>query len=393
MDGMHTGERIDTVVIGGGQAGLATGYHLARRGVPFVILDASERIGDSWRARWDSLRLFTQAKFNGLPGMSFPAPRDTFPTKDEMAAFLEAYAARFDLPVRSGMRVERLSRRGSEFVVRTRDGELIARNVVVAMSNYQKPHVPDFADEVDPDIVQLHSCDYRAPDQFQEGGVLIVGAGNSGSEIALEAARGHRTWMSGRDTGHLPFRIDGFAGRRFLARFVLRFLFHRVLTLKTPIGRKVRPKVISKGGPLIRVKPEDLAAAGVERVPRVVGLREGRPVLEDGRVPDVANIVWCTGFHPGFSWIDLPIHGNGGHEPEHELGLVPSVPGLYFVGLFFQSALSSVMVHGVGRDADRIAGIIASRAGAGAARTNGSGKVLSGSSDPARHAPSEGVAG
>ena len=210
-------------------------------------------------------------------------------------------------------------------------------------------------------MVQLHSLDYRNPSQLRPGGVLIVGAGNSGSEIALELARaGHQTWMSGRDTGHIPFRIEGVAGRFVLVHLVLRVVFHRVLTTDTPIGRKARPKIVSQGGPLIRVKPKDLAAAGVQRVPRTAGVRDGLPLLEDGRVLDVTNVVWCTGFHPGFSWIQLPGFGTDG-EPVHVRGVAANQPGLYFVGLHFLYAMSSTMIHGVGRDAEHIADTIAAR--------------------------------
>ena len=280
-----------------------------------------------------------------------------------MAAYLEAYAARFRLSVRTGVRVERLSRAGDRFVVTVAGGErLEADNVVVAMATFQRRRVPPFADGLDPAVVQLHSSDYRSPAQLREGGVLVVGAGNSGAEIALEVARaGHRTWMSGRDVGHIPFRIEGLAARLLLARLVLRFVFHRVLTVATPIGRRVRPKVLFRGGPLIRVKPRDLAAAGVERAARVVGVRDGLPSLEGDRVLPVANVIWCTGFHPGFSWIDLPVFGPDG-EPLHERGVVAREPGLFFVGLHFLYAMSSTMIHGVGRDAERVARAIAARA-------------------------------
>ena len=347
-------ERIDTIVIGAGQAGLSVGYHLARRGVPFVILDAGERIGDQWRKRWDSLRLFTPARFSSLDGLPFPADADSFPTKDAMGDYLEAYARTFALPVRCGVRVERVSRLGERFLVIAGDQRFEADNVVVAMANYQRPRVPAFANELVPRIVQLHSFDYRNPAQFQEGAVLVVGAGNSGAEIALDAARSHETCVAGRDTGHVPFRIEGLAARLLLVRLVLRVVFHRILTVATPVGRKVRAQVLHAGGPLVRTKPRDLIAAGVTRVPRVAGVRNGLPLLEDGQVLDVANVVWCTGFHPGFSWIDLPVFGPDG-EPQHDRGVVASEPGLYFVGLHFLFAMSSVMIHGVGRDAERIA--------------------------------------
>jgi putative flavoprotein involved in K+ transport len=358
-------EQVGTLVIGGGQAGLSVGYHLARRGLPFLIVDGNDRIGDVWRRRWDSLRLFTPARFDGLPGLPFPAPPDTFPTKDEMADYLEAYAAHFALPVRTGTRVDRLTRAGDRFVAEAGSTRIEADHVIVAIGTYQRPKVPAFASDLAPDIVQLHSIDYRNPAQLQPGDVLLVGAGNSGSELAMELSRDHHVLMAGRDTGAIPFRIDGWFGRTVGVRLVVRVLFRRVLTVRTPIGRRVRPKVLTIGGPLIRVKPRDLVAAGVERVPRVADVHEGRPVLEDGRVLDVANVVWCTGFHPGFDWIDLPIHGE--HEPEHEAGIVPSQPGLYLVGLHFLSAMSSEMIHGVGDDAERVVAHLADRAGVASA--------------------------
>ena len=362
-------DRFDVVVIGAGQAGLVTGYELARRKVRFVILDGGERIGDAWRQRWDSLRLFTPARYDGLTGMPFPAPAFSFPSKDEMADYLEAYAARFSLPVRLGMRVERLGRRDGAFVVEGQRGgkrfALRADQVVVAMSSYQRPRVPAFAAELRRDIVQLHSLEYRSPAQLGAGGVLVVGAGNSGAEIAIEAARDHQTSLSGRDTGHVPFDIEGTASRLVLSRLVIGFIFHRVLTVKTPMGRKLRPKVIAAGAPLIRLKPRDIAAAGVERVVRVAGVRDGLPVLEDGRVLDVGTVVWCTGFDHGFSWIDLPDLIGEDREPRHASGIATTNPGLYFVGQHFQHAFSSTMIRGVSRDAAIVVKALAARARAG----------------------------
>jgi len=359
MEQSSSVERINTVVIGAGQAGLSTGYHLSRRKVPFVILDAGNRVGDVWRSRWDSLRLFTAARFSSLDGLAFPAHPHAFPTAKQMGDYLEMYARTFALPIRNGVRVDRVSRVRDRFLVCSGDRRFEADNVVVAMSNFQKPKVPAFATELDPDIVQLHSFHYRNPGQLTPGDALVVGAGNSGAEIALELSRTRRTWLAGRDTGHVPFDIDTPTGFH-LMRIVLRGLFHRVFTVSTPIGRRMRPSALRGGGPLVRLKPKTLAAAGVERVPKVIGVKGGLPVLEDGRVLDVASIIWCTGFHPGFSWIDLPVFGHDG-EPAHDRGMVASCPGLYFVGLHFLYAFSSVMIHGVGRDAARVADAITQR--------------------------------
>lgn len=353
-------ERVDVVVIGAGQAGLSVGYHLAGRGVDFLILDANERVGDAWRRRWDSLRLFTPARFDSLDGMPFPAPSDAFPTKDEMADYLEAFAAKFHLPVRTRTKVDALWREGDRYIAKSGDREIEASQVVVAAASYQHPRVPPFAADLDPAIVQLHSSEYRNPSQLAEGDVLLIGAGNSGAEIAMELARGHRVWLAGRDVGHIPFRINGFLGRRLLVRLVLRGLFHRLLTVDTPIGRKVRRKIISHGGPLLRQRPRELAAAGVQRVGRIAGAEGGRPRLEDGRVLDVANVVWCTGFRPGLDWIKLPIFDNQG-EPMQRRGVAAGEPGLYFVGMHFLYSMSSGMIHGVGRDARRVAETAAAR--------------------------------
>jgi len=349
-------EHFDTVIIGGGQAGLATGYHLAKRDLPFVILDANERIGDAWRKRWDSLRLFTPARYDGLQGWRFPAPALSFPTKDEMADYLESYAARFDLPVRTGVEVDGLSREGDRFIITSGNHRFESRHVVVATGAHQVPKVPAFADELLSSIMQLHSSQYRRPSQLQEGAVLVVGAGNSGAEIAFEVSRLHPTYLSGKPSGQIPVRHGPAAARFFFP--VVRFVGHHVLTLGTPIGRKAQPGFISHGAPLIRVKLKDLAAAGIEQVARTVSIEDGRPALEDGRVLDVSNVIWCTGFREEFPWIDLPIFDEN-ERPLQERGVVVGEPGLYFVGMPFQYAVTSDVIPGVGRDAEYIAKHIA----------------------------------
>jgi putative flavoprotein involved in K+ transport len=343
--------RVQTIVIGGGQAGLSVGYYLAKHGMQFLILDANARVGDAWRNRWESLRLFTPARYSGLPGMPFPSHGGYFPSKDDVADYLENYARHFQLPVRNGMRVESVAKSGSGFVVIANGTRFECDQVIVAMANYQVPRTPEFAKQLDGDIVQLHSHEYRNPDQLQAGPVLVVGAGNSGADIAIELVKNHPTWMSGKESGHIPVPIESFVGRNLLFRLV-RFLGHYVITVSTPIGRKIRPKMLHRAAPLVRVKPQWLIDAGVERVPRVVGVKDGRPLLADGRVLDARNVVWCTGYEPGFSWIHLPVFGNDG-DPIHERG-VSCVQGLYFVGLHFLYAMSSATLIGIARDAERI---------------------------------------
>jgi putative flavoprotein involved in K+ transport len=359
MDANRGRERVDVVVVGGGQAGLATSHELGRRRIPHLVLDAGARTGDRWRGRWDSLRLFTPARYDGLPGLPFPGRPGSFPTKGEMADYLESYAERFRVPVRHGVRAERLTREGDGYLVRAGGLTLEAAQVVVATGAFQTPVVPLFASEIDPAIRHVHAGDYRNPSQLREGAALVVGAGNSGVEIALDAARaGHLTYLAGRDTGRIPPVAYVLGGRPFW------FFANRVLSVSTPAGRRARPRVLSSGGPLIRHSVPEVLAAGVERTPRVAGVRGGLPVLDGGRTVEVANVSWCTGFGRDFGWIDLPVIRPDG-MPEHERGIVASEPGLSFVGLPFQSKLASAFIGGVGGDAAHVVAHVAARLRAG----------------------------
>ena len=352
-------EHIETVIVGGGQAGLAVGYYLTQLSRQFVIIDACERTGDSWRTRWDSLQLFTPAYLNALPGMEFPGPRSLPSTKDQMADYLEAYANRFDLPIRRGWRVDSVTRNDDRFVVVGGPHRFEADNVVLATGGYQAAHVPPFANDLDAGIVQLHSSEYRRPSQLHDGDVLVVGAANSGAEIALEVSATHKAWLSGRHPGSEPARPGSRVDRLITPPFW--FFVSRVASVTNPIGRRLRPQMLNMTVPLGRVRPNDLDAAGVVRVPRTVGVRDGAPVMEDGRVIDVANVVWCTGYRAAFDWIHLDAFNEKG-QPIHDRGVVAAVPGMYFIGLFFLSSLASSLVGGVSRDAEHIARHIAALA-------------------------------
>jgi putative flavoprotein involved in K+ transport len=341
----------DTVVIGGGQAGLAVGHHLAKHDVDFVILDANRRVGDSWRNRWDSLRLFTPARYCGLPGMSFPESPGHFPDKDQVADYLERYAERFELPVRSNTRVTQVRGVGNDFVVQTGHGAYRARNVVVATGPFQRPRLPTMAARLAPEIHQLHSHEYRNPFDLPEGDVLIVGAGNSGAQIALELSRFRDVTLAGRDVGRLP--------RRILGLDVFRWLWpvFRRLNLGTWLGRKLHART-KANDPLIGIRPKDFISHGVRRVGRVTDVREGRPRVS-GMPVKVRVVIWATGFTPDFSWIALPTMGSEG-APAHWRG-VTNTPGLYFVGLSYLYRKSSALLGGVAADAEFIASHIAGR--------------------------------
>ena len=341
-------ERFDIVVVGAGQAGLAVGYYLARQRFSFVIVDSGDRVGQSWDERWDSLRLFTPAHFTHLPGVRLAASRRYLPSKDEMADYLRSYATRFALPVRLGWRVDELSRDGDGYLICSAGRTLRADTVVVATGPAMCPRVPDVATQLDPAIRSLHSVDYRNPGQLREGAVLIVGAGNSGAEIALDVAPEHEVILAGRDTGGLPITLGGPVYR----------IMNLLLTANTSAGRRFSASVnTGKGTPLVRVRPADLTAAGVKRAPRVVGQVEGRPRLEDGRVLDVANVIWCTGYRPDYSWVSLP-HVPRDRQPAHHRGAVVGQPGLYVIGLPFLFRMASSLVGGVGADARHIASLI-----------------------------------
>lgn len=342
-------QHIETVVIGGGQAGLATGYHLKERGRPFVILEAHERIGDQWRRHYDSLVLFSARKYDALPGLAFPGEPYGFPTRDEVASYLETYAAAHDLPVRTSTPVERVSPRvGGGFRVAIPGGTITCDNVVIAAGKAGQPKRPAFADQLDPRIVQMHSSEYRNPGQLPEGPVLVVGASHSGADIALELSSTHPVTLVGRDTGQIPFRPEDRRARRVFP--VVVWAWKHVLTRRTPIGRKMMGLMRAHGAPLLRTKTSDLVAAGVERImQRVAGVRDGRPVLDDGTALDPATVIWATGFGHSFGWVDdLPLTDDG--WPAEYRGVVEGLPGLYFCGLIFQYAFSSMVLPGVARD-------------------------------------------
>jgi putative flavoprotein involved in K+ transport len=347
-------ERLQAVIIGGGQAGLATAYERKRRGLEnLAVLERDERLGDQWRRRWDSLRLFTPARYDALPGSTFPAAPESFPTKDQMADYLGGYAMDNSLPVRTGVRVLSLKRTVDAYQIETTSGSLEAGHVVVA-TGYDRPKVPPFAAEIDPTIRQLHAAEYRNASQLA-GDVLVVAAGTSGVEIAVEAAQaGHRTTLAGRSTGAVPPIFYAFGGKLFW------FYANQVASVRTPIGRRMKPLILTHGAPLIRLKMTDATGAGVQRAGRIEAVRDGVPVFADGQRTRPETIVWCTGFTRDYSWIEMPIVGADGY-PRHDGGVVGGQPGLYFVGLPYQTRLASGLVGGVGRDAMAVADVIAGR--------------------------------
>lgn len=338
---------VDVVVVGGGQAGLAVGHHLQRRGRPFVILDRETEVGAVWRRRWDSLRLFTPAGYSHLPGLRFPGPSSASPTKDEMAEYLAGYTRHFALPVELDTTVDSVDRDGDQLRLTAADGRVWrARDVVLATGSHGHPDMPRFAADLAPAITQLHSRDYRRPDQLPDGAVLVVGAGNSGAEIAVDlASAGRDVLLSGRDVGHMP-RLGSWT-------------YPLLQALGRPGAALSRRGLAGGGDPLGRIRPGELEAAGVRRVQRTVTARDGLPLLADGSTAQVAAVVWCTGLRADHGVVALPVCDIDGRLV-HRRG-VTAVPGLYAVGLPYQSSITSHLVGGVGTDARHVVDHLARR--------------------------------
>lgn len=355
-------QHIETLVIGAGQAGLATAYHLKQQGRDVVVVDGNDRIGDSWRRHYDSLTLFTPAKLNGLDGLPFPGDPWAFPTKDEMADYLELYALSFDLPVRLRTPVEHLSPGEHGGFTATLDGQQITcDNVVIATGTFgQTPQIPPFAQQLDPQIHQIHSSEYHRPGQLPDGPVLVVGASHSGLDIAYELGASRPTTLVGPARGKVPLEWNSRALR--CAFPFIEFTFNHVLTRHTPMGRKKMQQVRHHGAPQLRVKRHHLVERGVEWIEdHVAGVSDdGLPALADGRVFEVATVLWATGFRQVYDWMDLDMPVEDGWPTEYR-GVVAGVPGLYFCGLAFQYAFASGEVGGVSRDAAYVARRIAAR--------------------------------
>lgn len=330
---------IATVVVGAGQAGLAVGYHLARRGQEFVILEAASSVGAAWRHRWDSLRLFTPAGFTHLPGLAFPAARSELPGKDAVADYLTGYAERFDLPVELDTPVRSVRRHGESFLVVAGARRYRARNVVLASGAHAATVVPAFAEQLDAVIVQMHSSAYRRPAQLPAGTVLVVGAGNSGAEISLDLAAHRAVHLAGRDVGYVPN---------------LGTWTYSLMQRLGAVGAALSQRGLRGGAdPLGRIKPGQLEAAGVRRRPRVDGVLDGVPLLSDATTVDTDAVIWCTGSRPEYRWLDLDVLDERGRL-EHTRGVVSGEPGLYAVGLPYQRSITSHLLGGVGADAEYI---------------------------------------
>ncbi|MEO8505889.1 MAG: NAD(P)/FAD-dependent oxidoreductase [Acidobacteriota bacterium] len=346
------------MVVGCGQAALAIGYYLAKQGRTFLILEREQEIAPMWRDRWDSLTLFTPRRYDSLPGLEFPGDPEGYPTRAEVLAYLQGYAAKFDLPVRLGTAAKSLTRGQDSFVVEIEGGRLTAAQVVIATGPFQAPRIPAFASDLSADVAQVHSSGYRRPSDLPAGRTLVVGGGNSGYQIALELAASREAHLSlGTRQAALPQRLFG---RDLFWWLTKTRLIHK--SVATRIGKRMSQKELLVG-PL----PRRAKRLGVISHGRAIGATRRSVAFEDGSSIAVDGVVWASGFRSEYGWIDLPITDDRGRV-RHTRG-VTEIPGLYMLGMQWQYTRGSALLGFVRDDAAYIAEQIAARAGAAIAQT------------------------
>lgn len=343
---MKTNVHFDVLIIGGGQAGLAAGYHLQKMNKSFAVLDANPRIGDSWRTRYDSLVLFTPRSYSALPGRPMEGQQEQFPTKDDIADYLEQYAAHWALPVYLNTKVEKLTKEQSVFKVYTNQGIYSAEQIIVASGPFQTPSIPDVASQLPESVIQMHSSQYKNPLQLQNGPALVVGGGNSGAQIAVELAKSRDVYIAvSHSMRFLPLHVGS----------ISIFTWFRRLGLlnadrDTIIGRWFR----KQPDPIFGFDLKELfRTKRIHLKPKVIGSKENNVVFQDETTLSVPNVVWSTGFKPTFDWIQISDAVDINGMPNHQRGVSP-VSGLFFVGLPWQSSRSSALIGGVGKDAEYI---------------------------------------
>jgi len=341
-DRMHT----DVLIIGGGQAGLAAAYFLSMRGVPHLIVDRGEEIGEAWKRRYDSLQLFTPRIYSRLPGMRLPGNPRGFPSKDEIAEALQRYAADHRLNVRLGTEVLSLKKINGEFQAETDRGTFTARHAIVATGPFQSPWIPPLSKDLDPSVTQIHSSRYRNPSDLRPGSVLVVGSGNSGAQIAAELAQSRRVILSaGHRMSFMPLTLFGKSAF---------WWFDKLGILNAPADSRI--------GRMVRERPDPVFGFELKRLlttksvvlkPKTVKAEARAVHFADGTSVEADNVVWATGFRSDYGWLHVPGALDGQGKPRHHRGASP-VSGLYYVGLPWQTSRNSALIGGVGRDAEEI---------------------------------------
>jgi hypothetical protein len=334
-------EDVDVVVIGGGQAGLAVGYHLRRTPLSWTVLDAQDGPGGAWRHGWNGLRLFSPARFSSLPGWMMPGGTDDYPSRAEVLDYLAAYERRYELPVRRPVRVDAVHREGEGFRVVADAGTWHARAVVSATGTWSRPFIPDVPGRGGFQCVQLHSAGYATPDAFAGRRVLVVGAGNSGAQILAEVSRvADATWVTLAEPGFLPDWVDG------------RYLFDQATAAyrARQEGREPPPRVGL--GDIVMVPPvREARDQGVLRSVRpFTRMTAGGVVWPDGREETVDAVIWCTGFRPALEHL-RPLGVVEGGRIAVEGTRSVRKPRLWLVGYGDWTGFASATLIGVGRTA------------------------------------------
>lgn len=333
----------DVIIIGSGQAGLSMGYYLKKTALSFVIIDQNTRIGDTWRNRYDSLTLFTPPLYSSLPGLRLKKERNCMPTKDDIADYLENYAKTFSLPVQLGIHVKNVSKIDDFFSLETNKGVVEARTLVVATGPFHTPRIPSFSKKLSKDIVQLHSSSYKNPSQLKDGNVLVVGAGNSGAQIAVELANTHKTYLS--TSGKL----------RFLPLFIMNknifWWFDKIGILKATRDSFIGRKLQLYGDPIFGTQLKTKMKAGLVHLRECTKTAsENEVIFADASPLKVDNIIWATGFRPNYDWLNLPNLVDKQGNIIHKRGITQQ-KGVFFLGLPWQYRRGSSLLEGVGKDA------------------------------------------
>ncbi|PWW28886.1 putative flavoprotein involved in K+ transport [Cytobacillus oceanisediminis] len=334
----------DVLVIGAGQAGLSIGYFLKKTNLSYLLLDHGGEMGESWRKRYDSLKLFTPRSYSSLPGLSLKGDPNEYPTKDEVAEYLSQYAKTFSLPVKLQTMITKLDKEGDCFVLSTNQGEYRSKQVIVATGPFQQPKIPEFSKFLSDEVLQLHSSEYKNPDQLLSGTAVVVGGGNSGAQIAVELADHQDVYLS---VGHKPrFLPQDFGGKSIF------LWFDKMGILKANVHGKVGQMIKNKPDPIfgfeLKLKLKD---GGVQQKTKAVSANENQLIFEDQSIVKVRNVIWSTGFISDYSWIRIPSLFNEKGMPIHKRG-VTAIRGLYFLGLPWQYRRGSALLQGIGVDAE-----------------------------------------
>jgi len=338
--------RYETIVIGAGQAGLAMGYYLKQNNKRFLILDKGQALGEVWKIRYDSLKLFTPRMYSSLPGLPLEGKQQDFPSKNEIANYIKRYSETFALPVELNTEVLSVTKNEEDFCVETTKGIFYATNVVVATGPFQKKRIPRFSGSLSENILQLHSSEYRNPSQLQQGSVLVVGGGNSGAQIAVELSEEKETYLAiSKKPRYFPLMIGGMSVFWWLDKLGI---------LKVTNTSFIGDMLQKKGDPIFGGQLKHaIKDWGISLKGKVINVDYKKVTFEDSTTLEVKNIIWATGFQQEYEWIKVDGVINNRKEIIHNRGISP-VKGLYFLGLPWQSRRGSSLLQGVGYDAKYI---------------------------------------